>query len=245
MKKVLKIIGLIFGGIILVGILIELFTPQSVKDERRRHAKANLDSVTWRIASLRDALPDPEGEIVAQQFPNDTIDWKEMATLSVDEIDYFNDTTLFVDRPLGWGPWQSEWVGTFEQTYLTLANYRNPLNQIDHGDELLRKKRIMVFWPFQYSPPKLVDKETFLPGYFDGLMIYMDFQQPKTLGFTRFQAFTRKTEFKGETLGIGLGPLPVGIPLANITDFEKELYEDFRKEFFHNADSVFRGFQRK
>lgn len=243
MKRILKILLFAFLGIIALAILYDFLEPASWKRERRNRAKTYLREVTDDLVRLKAALPELNEDILTTRFDLDSFpNWNEIITISANELNQFADTSLMITNPLPWGPWQDPQVKIFEDTYMTLPKYRNDFIQIDAGGEIQKKKFAAIFSPVYYREPKLIDKKTFMPGYFDGWMVLMDIKKMKRLGYARFKAMTKLKEINGESLGVGLDPIPVGIPLINITDFDEILQKDFKKEFFNIADSIMRTY---
>lgn len=236
MKKVFKFGCLPLLGIFGLIVLYFAFEPESWKNERKNNAQQYVDSVANKMQLVRQSLPILTESSSPQPFPAGGIDWNITLQTSVDEVNHFSDQGFVSNLPILYGPWLAQPMQFIEQAFDT-TRIRNDFELIDAGKAIMKNKFLMVYQPLYHLQPKLVDKKTFLPGYFDGWMIYVDFTNGKPLGHARFQSFT--TLYKVDTKNLGLGVGPLSIPILNTTDVQEELDKDFRKEFFRKTDSTF------
>ena len=241
MKKALKIGCFSIVGFFVLVVLYFIFEPESWKNERLNKAKNHVKNATKRMAKLNEALPMIDEETIPKPFPTEPFEWANTLFASVEEIISFKDTAFIAKQnQLTYGPWRSAMLQTIEECYdPTLVH--DPFKQIRDGEEVLKRKYIMVYQPVHHLQPRMIDKKTFQPGYFDGWMIYMDIDNVKTLGYARFQSFTTLYKIDGQSLGVGVGP--IAIPLINTTNFNDELQKDFENEFFRKTDSTYRAFK--
>lgn len=236
MKKALKIGCLSIVGIMAIGLLYSIFEPESWKNERAHKAQAYIDSVVMRITAVKNTLPVLDDVSIPKPFPAGTIDWNVTLQTSVEQINAFTQKQSPTQTALQYGPWLSQIMADIADSFDT-TRIRDEFKLIYSGAQIMKMKYLVVYQPLYYASPRLVDKKTFLPGYFDGWMIYVDFRTGQTLGYADFQSFTTLVKVDTKNLGVGVGPLSV--PLINTTDVQGELDKDFRNEFFRKSDSTF------
>ncbi|HEX8041661.1 MAG TPA: hypothetical protein VF490_21085 [Chryseosolibacter sp.] len=252
MKKVFKIGCLVSLAVFAGVILLAIFEPDALRERRLRvekegrdSARYYLDEVRNRMIRVREKLPALTPESEPAPFPLRTLQWNETLQTSADEVNRFTDNGFAVSPPIPYGPWLSKLMQDIERAYHEPEEEWKTYEITKAGRSILNFDFLMVYSPLNHIEPRLVDKETFQPGYFDGWMIFVDFKNGTPLGYARFQSATTLYNVEYHQLGIGIGPIPVSIPLFKTTDVQKELTDDFRNEFFRKTDSTFMAFKRQ
>jgi hypothetical protein len=246
MKKAFKIGCLVFIVLFTGVVLLAIFEPDVLREKRLRVEKQGRDSVRYyldevqkRMIQVRERLPVLTHESSPAPFPAGPVQWNKTLQTSLDEVSRFTQNGFAIDPPIIYGPWLSQVMHDIEKGYHEPSEKWNIYEIIKAGKYVLSQEFLMVFVPLYHSQPKVIDKKTFLPGYFDGWMILVDFRNGTPLGYARFQAATTLYKVEYRQFGIGVNPVPFSLPLFKTTNVEKELEEDFRKEFFRKADSTF------
>jgi hypothetical protein len=234
--KALKIGCLSILGLFVLLALYFIFEPESWKKERLNKAQSYVDSVVYRMIVVNDSLPDLNEVSIPRAFPAGAIDWSVTLQTSVEQVHLLAKKESPYAKPLQYGPWLTQLLADVAASSDTTQG-RDEFKLIGSGEKIMKMKYLVVYQPLYYAPPKVVNKKTFLPGYFDGWMIYVDFKTGRILGYADFQSVTTLARVDTKNLGVGVGPLT--LPLINTTDVQGELDKDFRNEFFRKSDSTF------
>lgn len=244
MKRVFKI-GCLTLVVAFIGlILLVIFEPDALRNRRLQvereafdSAQYYIDEVSHRMKQVRHSLPILLDDAKPMPFPAGPIPWNSTLPTSVQEVFCFTDSGFVITTPLQHGPWLTQIMRTIEDSYSQPKEKWNTYTIKQDGRNILNRKYLMVYDPIYYWPPKVLDKKSFQPGYFDGWMIFLDFTNGDVLGYSRFQFYSTLYQIKNNQIGVGVGPL--SLPLVSTTDVQKELNEDFRNAFFNRTDSTF------
>jgi len=161
-----------------------------------------------------------------------------------DEVSNFSDAGYDLKRPLKYGPWLTASLESIEGFYDS-SKYRDFIEEAKFGRAIMKMKYLMVYKPLQHIQPRVIDDKTFQPGYFYGWMIFVDMFNPKVLGYAKMYCHTTLYKIEYDKIGVGIGPLPVSIPLFKTANVKQELLDNFRDQFFSKTDSVFNLFKSK
>lgn len=197
------------------------------------------------MLQVSQKLPALNAESEALPFPAGSIQWNKTLQTSQDEINRFREDGFTMNPPLTYGPWLSQVMQDIEQACNKPVEKWNIYEIKKAGRYILDQNFLMVYAPINYMQPKITNKKTFLPGYFDGWMILVDFKQGIPLGYARFQCATTLYKLEYRQFGIGIDPIPISLPLFKTTNVQKELEDDFRNEFFRKSDSTYMAFKQR
>jgi hypothetical protein len=244
-KKFFKYGCLSIAAIFVLLTLYFIFEPEDIREARIKSMQADRDSafvlaekVRENMALVRRNLPVLSDTTVPSPFPaSSQLDWSSTLQTSVQELEQYQDS-VFLKKNLSYGPWLSQPLQDLEPFMMKTQEYIDHYKVRRAVDEILRRKYLMVYAPVFYDPPRITDKEHFIPGVFYGWMILVDRKSAQPLGYTRFQAFNTLTNIETYQLTVGVGPVDIPVTDGN---FQEQLNKNFADEFFRKTDSVFRS----